>query len=256
MKRVCLMRVRLKRVLRATRGVAGLEFALIAPVMFLMVAGVFDMSKGIILWQQVYNAAHTIPVSASILSVQPDKTTSLTVEQVQETTSAIYAEMPWLRDGIEQGQRSVTLTSVTFTQTNPICVPLPLVPCPYTASVAWSVPYKDSRGTGGVSGFTQVVRACGNPTQVAPTQQLTKTQTPLTVLRTLNISAPDPILVADVHYQYTPMFLRFLTGPLDFWATGYWSVRTGDPAKTVAQQYTRYDIANAAGGANKCAGFP
>ena len=76
------------------------------------------------------------------------------------------------------------------------------------------------------------------------------------MLRTLNISVPDPILVADVHYQYTPMFLRFLTGPLDFWATGYWSARTGDPAKTVAQQYTRYDIANAAGGANKCAGFP
>lgn len=244
------------RFLFEDRAIAAMEFALIAPVMFLMVAGVFDLSKGIILWQQVYNAAHTIPVSASILSVQPDKTTSLTAAQVQETTSAIYAEMPWIRDGIEQGIRSVTLSSITFTQTNPACIPLPLIPCGYTASVAWSVPYNDNRGTGGNSGFTKVTRACGNPTQIAPTQPLTKLQTPMTVLRTLNISAPDPILVADVHYQYTPMFLRFLTGPLDFWATGYWSARTGDPTKTQSQQYTRYDIANEAGGSNKCSGFP
>ena len=52
----------------------------------------------------------------------------------------------------------------------------------------------------------------------------------LTSLPTANVTTPDPILVADVHYQYTPLFFNFFTGPIDFWACGLWPVRSVNPA--------------------------
>ena len=51
----------LKRFRSGRRGTAGLEFALIAPPMILLMIGVYDIAKAVILHQQVINAAHTIP---------------------------------------------------------------------------------------------------------------------------------------------------------------------------------------------------
>jgi hypothetical protein len=70
------------------------------------------------------------------------------------------------------------------------------------------------------------------------------------------VTNPDPILVVDVHYRYTPMFLNFITGPVDFWASGYWPVRSVAPGTAASQRYTKFDIANQLNGAGKCAGFP
>ena len=238
----------------AENGVAAMEFALVAPCVIVFVIGVFDISKALILNQQVYNAAHTIPVSASGLAVQPDKTTSLTVTQVQQSMSAIFAEMPWIRSGLETGFRSVTMSSIIFQKVDPSCVALPLIPCSYAPHVAWSVPYTEpaNRYANNGSTFQAITRSCMQLNQTAPTAGVASD---LTSLRTLNVVNPDPILVVDVHYQYTPVFLNFLTGPIDFWASGYWPVRSIAPSATPDQQYTKYDIANLNNGAGKCAGY-
>jgi len=238
---------------RDKRGVAALEFAIVAPMVFAFVVGVIDITKAMILQEQVYEAAHTIPITASNLAVQPDHTTTLTVAQAQQSMSAIFAEIPWLRGGIESGARSVTLTSVTFTLANASCNPQTTT-CAYLAQVAWSVSYADPSGRypGNANTFTAVTRACSNLTQVAPTAI---TPGNLTQLPTANVVNPDPILVADVHYQYTPMFLTFITGPVDFWASGYWSVRAVSANAAAGQQYTTYDLANQNGGVGKCPGF-
>ena len=80
-------------VLTDRRGAAAIEFAIIAPVLITLTIGVFDISRALTLQQEVYNAAHTIPTSASSMAVQPDKSTSLTVTQVQQALSGIYAEI-------------------------------------------------------------------------------------------------------------------------------------------------------------------
>ena len=232
---------------KARRGTISIEFALISPSLILVVIGVLDITRALILYQQVYNTAHTIPLSASSIAVQPDLTTSLTVDQVQQGLSAIYAEVPWIRSGTETGIRSVTMSSITFVQAVPACVPSATVACASTPFVAWSVAYQG----GNASGFSNVVRACGALKQTAASAGAAGD---LTSLRTAGISNPDPILVVDVHYRYTPMFFNFLTGSVDLWASGYWPVRVA-PNTILAQQYTRYDIANKAGGAGKCAGF-
>lgn len=227
--------------LRNRRAVATIEFALIAPVMIALVFGVFDISKGVILWQQVYNASRNIPVSASNVSVQADKSTQLTALQAQQAMSTIYAEMPWLRDQIETNpNKSVTLSSVAFVPISG-CIASPITNC-FQAYVTWSASYNGGAGQSS-NHFLPIRRPCGILTQKNPSDPVLPAQL-MSTLRTLGISEPDPILVADVWYQYTPVSLRFIGPVIDFRATGYWSVRSVDTTQGATQQYTSYTPAD------------
>ena len=238
----------LKGVGRSRRGTAAIEFALIGPALILLVIGSADIAKGLILYQQVCDAAHTIPLTASNLAVQPDKSTSLSVDQVQQTLSSIYAEIPLIRRGTETGVRSVTMSSVTFVQADPKCVPSLTVACASAPNVTWSIAY-----TGGnAAGFQNTVRPCATLKQTSSTGGAASD---LGSLRTGGVSNPTPLLVVDVHYRFTPVFFNFLTGPIDLWASGYWPVRSVAANTTIEQQYTKYDVLNQANGAGKCAGF-
>ncbi len=234
------------------RGVAALEFALVAPIMVVMMIGVFDIARAMTVQQEVYNATHSILVSASSLAVQPDKTTSLTPTQVQQSLSTVFAAIPGRRTGALSGVTGVILTSVSFTQSNPSCTPTAAAPCPYVPNVAWSVAYADPSGrNGGANTFQAATRPCMTLNQTGPTQE---TPGDLTSVRTLNLTNPDPMLVVDTHYQYTPLFFRFITGPIDFWSSGYWPIRSFS-SNSANVRWTRYDIANQNGGAGKCPGY-
>ena len=227
----------LSKLLRQRKAVAAIEFALLAPVMMILVIGVFDVAKGLIVWEEIYGAARNIPVSASSISVQSNKTTLLTPAQTRQTMSTIYAEVPWIRDLVEESPtKSVTLSSIAFV---PIagCQAGPATNC-FVPWVAWSTSYAGGNGQA-ANPFQTVRRPCGVLLQTGPTTPIQASQLMVT-LRTLGISKPDPILVADVHYQYRPFFLKFVTGPIDFWATGYWSVRSIDPTVNQTQQFTQY----------------
>ncbi len=238
----------MKSLRRCESGIAATEFAVITPFMLMLVVGVLDISKAVIIWHQVCNTSHAIPVSASTLSELPDKTTALTPEQAQQAMSTIYAEMPWMRDNIEKGIASVTLTAVTYKPQNN-CMPTPTVMCTYDAYVVWSVAYTGPYNTQNNFDAT-VVRPCGILTQINPTDPIVPPATQLTVVRTKSVTQPAPILIADVRYQYTPFFTKFVTGPVNFWETGYWPVRTVNTALNAVDQYTKYDPANPADPAN------
>ena len=100
--------------------------------------------------------------------------------------------------------------------------------------------------------FQLLTRPCGQLKHTTPTQNVPGD---LTLVRTLNLTNPDLMLVVDAHYRYTPLFFRFITGPIDFWSSGYWPVRSFDPGAAAGARWTRYDIANQNGGAGKCNGY-
>jgi Flp pilus assembly protein TadG len=234
-------------------AVSSVEFSLVTPLLLMMIIGVFDNSKAMILRQEVINTAHSISLTASLVAVQANGTTTLTQAQVQAVESDIFAEMPWLRSGVEKGTTSVTLTGVQFSA-------LPSSSCnPYTSCtywfpfIMWSVPYRPTN-TYGVP-FVYPTRACGVMT--SGVWNITSTQnTPLTLsnfmstLRVGGITYPDPIVVADVRYTYKPAFFQFVTGPIDFVASSYWPVRivpynsASFPGGGQASQLTSYDTAN------------
>jgi Flp pilus assembly protein TadG len=236
------------------RGSAALELTLAAPLLLLLVIGVYDISEALILQQELYNASHTIVTSASNVAVQPNASTSLTVAQVQQALSGIYAAMPTLRGGLQTGVHSATLTSISVQQADPNCIASASNACAYVAYAMWSVSYADPPGrfAGNLNTFSSVTRC---PTSHTPLKQVPPTQyTPgtLTSLPIMNVTTPTPTLVADVHYQYSPRFLSYITGPVDFWATSLWPVRSVNQTQAEPNQYTQYDLANAANGAGQC----
>lgn len=235
------------------RGIAAIEFALVAPVMIAMMIGVFDIVHAMTVQQQVYNTTHSVLVSASSLAVQPDKTTSLTTTQVQQTLSSVFAAIPGRRNGTLPGIASVTLTSVNFVQSDPKCVPSQAAPCSYVPMVAWSVAYADPASRfSGANTFQPLVRPC---MQLKQTTSTAGVQGDLTSVRTLGVTNPDAMLIVDTHYRYTPLFFRFVTGPVDFWSSGYWPIRSFNPNGAASARWTRYDITNQSGGVGKCPGY-
>ncbi len=212
------------------RSVAALEFALVAPILVILLFAVYDLSDALITYQEVYNAAHSIPASASSLAVTggTNGATNLTYQQVQLAASEIWAQIPALRSGFRDSSKSVTISSIVFELTNPACVPSasPPVQCSYTPFVVWSVAY-----IGGDSGraFNNTLRSCTvTLSQTLPGVGLSSD---MTNIRTANVTTPDPyvsppspILLVDVSLQYQPVF--GVLQPITFWANGFWPVRS------------------------------
>jgi Flp pilus assembly protein TadG len=246
----------LARLRRDRRSTAAMEFALIAPTIVAILLGVYEICNAAIVYEEVQNAAHAIPASASNLAVQGTGATSLTYAQIQLAESEIWAEIPQLRNGLQSGTVSVTITSVTFLKTVLACAPSKTATCAYTPTVAWSVAY-----AGGKSGraFGATYRSCtgqpgggqsnatlsagvvpGGLTNDAPqsagianTVATTWKNGDLTALPTFTVADPDPywappspILVVDVHLNYHPLFGLFFGNGIDYYGTGLYPVRS------------------------------
>jgi Flp pilus assembly protein TadG len=210
-----------RQVAARERGVVSLEFAAIAPVLLLMIIGAFDIARAIACWQQTLAAAQWVAMSASDLSVQVDSSTSLTPAQATMAMTAIYGAMPQIQEGLYTGNYSVTLSGVYYT-------PAGLA---NAASIIWSVPLLVGNGR-----QQTARRTCGTVQQVATMPQ---DSTNLKFVPTANVSIPTTLVVADVHYRFTPMFFNFITGPIDFWETYPFPLPIGANNQSVC-----YDIAN------------
>jgi len=210
---------------RARAAVAAMEFAILAPVMALLLIGVFDLGKAAILWEQVWSASRSISESASTLAIQPDGTTSLTQNQAQQALSLVFAESPWIASNIETGPRSAVLTSVSYSPSVAGCT----TQCSYVAVVEWSKYYQCSAGTICKVAFKPDLRPCVTLTQVraggprslttVPTRELSE------ALQRQNVTQPDPFLIADVRYTFKPWFYNLFTGDIALWASSFWPVR-------------------------------
>lgn len=227
------------------RSTAALEFALIAPILILLFFGVYDISDAMLTYQEVFTAARTIAASASNISVQGSNgATKLYYGQVQLEASGIFADMPTVRDGFHVGIKSITISSIDFeVAANQTSCTLG-VSCNYNAYVVWSAAYAGPPSPAAAS-FTPALRSCATETisngvatlnaasalsQVGPSAGAPGD---LTTIRTAKVTTPDvypappdPIIVVDVHYQYVPVFNLFIKKPVDFWANGYWPLRS------------------------------
>ena len=204
------------------RGTAAMEFAMVAPIMVVLIWGVFDVARALVAWEETYHAAEAIAQAAEKMSVTninyPNTTqplTALTASQMQDAMSTIYAEMPWLKlgagNGAFTGQYAVTLSGVSF---EPRCQANALDFCaPQTPNVLWS----SSLGLGGSQLKTAppnapylLDRLCGPLVAVNQfpndATQLTKMIDPNLVKVTLPKINDIPQVVADVQFTYAPSF--------------------------------------------------
>jgi hypothetical protein len=113
-----------------------MEFALAAPILLTLSLGVYDITRALLVWQQINNAAEAIVEAAEKLSLQnaPTGTATLSPAQIQQAMSTVYAQMPGLFPdrltspfgSIFLGPFGVTLSSVEFA---PLCNPYAKLPC-------------------------------------------------------------------------------------------------------------------------------
>lgn len=220
--------------LRDRSGTPAIEFALLAPVMFILLAGSYDITQMLIAMRQVTSTAQQIVEIATEQSVQPDQSSSLTVQQGYQAQSAIYALIPRLGFGTDTSLFSVTLSAVVFVATPAGCTAG--TNCSYVANTAWSTALSQGR---------HVTRPCGVIAQVLSTQQAT-----IATLPTAGMTALTSIVVADVSYIYQPLFSGFIIGPMTLQRTAFLPPRAGKPT-----QYVQYDTANATTNTAVCPGY-
>ncbi len=202
----------LKKLFKERRSVAALEFVLVAPLLILLLFGVYDLSSALITYEEVYSAAHSMAASISNEAVVSTGTTAgtnaLTYTQIQQAESLLWAEIPTLRSGLQDGVKSITVSSIVYeilpnttattttskgvttttVTTNGICTASATQQCNYVPIVVWSVAYQ-----GGDSNRTFDKPTDGTNTFSSGTWT-TLTGSPLTgdTLRSCNGTATTP----------------------------------------------------------------
>jgi Flp pilus assembly protein TadG len=250
------------RVAAERRAVAALEFALVAPIMGVMILGVFDASRALLAWQQTQNAAQAIAQAAEKLSVVTSSTTpQLTSAQMQEAMSTIYAEMPGLSagstpgsGGVLAGYYAVTLSEVLFYYAGSggaatLCPYANVASCgqPQYPYVLWTS-YLNKGGSYLLSG-SNYWRPCDvRLNRVYPSWSYAGTTgsppVPLTRLNQM-VDPSDfgalpvvlsPQVVADVEYQFQSIFSDILPAKttITFLASAALPTPVGDNSTTIA----------------------
>lgn len=222
--------------LRDRSGSPTIEFALVAPLMFTMLTGTYDITQAFIAMRRATSTVQEIVQIATEQAVQPDQTNALTVQQANQAMTAIYAMIPGLKTGADTSPFSVTLSAIRFFATNTGCAVGGT--CTYTGITMWSVALPQGQ---------QVTRApCGVVAQVSSDQQATTDNLPITNMTTLS-----SVVVADVSYKYRPLFSGFVTGPITMQRTAFLPPRAGKPT-----DYVQYDKDNAPANSAVCHAVP
>jgi len=126
----------LLRLLAARSALAGIEFALILPVMLTMLAGLVDISLAVITARRLTVAAADVALVASTMAVQSSSLNALNGQQAWQATTAPFAIFPAWRDLNGPHGFSITLSAVDFTGTPAGCT----TNCAgYIAATRWSV---------------------------------------------------------------------------------------------------------------------
>lgn len=233
---------------RGRRGTVAIEFAMVMPILVTAILGVVDTCRAIIAWQLLTSSAEAVAEIATAESAIPDSSGNyeLSDAQVQDATTAIYAFMPALNTGDggnDYSAFSVTLSAIQFTTATTATASCPSG----SACVMWSVvgSYSTNEGTFAVASLQE--RVCGT----ALTQNLPGSSPSLTTLPTSGLTGVNSLIVADVQYQFTPLFVKFITGPISMFRTAYLPARVGS-----ATPYVQYVAPTGAPTDFFCPGYP
>ena len=186
--------------LRARRGLAGVEFAILLPLLLTILCGVVDLSRAIIMARRLTVAADSVATIASTMAVQTAHLNALTGPQAWQATTAPFAMFPGWLSGPKPGDFAITLSSATFASAG----------SGYVANIAWSV----ANPAGQVR-----LRACGPLAAAADDAPSSLGALPVDAF------GPSSILVADVSGVFQPVFTAVFLGPFTLQRSAYVSPR-------------------------------
>jgi len=191
----------------ASGALAGIEFALICPVLLIMLAGVVDLSLAIVTGRRLTVAAADVALLASTMAVQSSNLNALSGIQAWQATTAPFAIFPTWRTAGTNNDFKITLSAVDFTATPAGCT----TGCTgYVATTRWSV----GNRTGQLA-----LRPCGALAAVADGGSASMATLPAGVF------GPISVLVGDVSTDFVPLFtdplLRVFAAPVTMLRSAY-----------------------------------
>ncbi|CAH2602015.1 conserved protein of unknown function [Rhodovastum atsumiense] len=220
--------------LRCRQGLAALEFAFLAPVLLLFLAGLHDLTTAFIAWQRLTATAQATAQIATLMAATASSPNTLTVNQASAAASVIYAYLP---DTVTAATSrfGVTLSSVVMTPTVSTCT----TACTYTAHVAWS---------GVFAGAATTARPCDGKT--AAISVAADSAEPTASTLPADAYSAAPLLVVDVAYTFTPLFTSVITGSFQMRRAAYFAPRTGE-----SSDWIRYFYAGSPDATAHCTGY-
>ena len=202
------MRTLSKRFALAQNGVAAIEFALLLPLLILMMLGSVELQRYMRIKRQLSLAAENI--AAIVAQRQSSDLTKLNFD-----FDAAYHLFPPAREAADWTKLIVhQITNVPFTPTVPGCTKN----CTYTANVAW---YWPSYDTG--FGLGNMRRQCGTLNGAATGATATGANIPAAMF------GPGSVVIVDLGYRFTPLFGSSLIAPIDLFRQGYANARFATP---------------------------
>jgi Flp pilus assembly protein TadG len=174
---------------------AGLEFALLSPVLLALFLGTIDLSGALLTARRMEIAAGSVAEIGTTGAAQTQALNVLTDVQAWQATTAAFALFPgWTPAGCTQN-------------------------CKYNAAIVWSVANE--------LGAKQL-RACGPLTSVPDAEATSYTTLPASNF------GPTSLLVADISYTFQPIFFGFLIGNIPMMQSAYVSPRIGNGIQLLA----------------------
>jgi Flp pilus assembly protein TadG len=182
----------------AKAAVAAVEFAVIMPMLLILMLGGGEAARYVNVSRQLTNLAYS---EANLVASRPATSASMTANDitfVQQATPVVFPQI--LKDAVRKGTAwsadqdfLFTISSVVFTPTPASCTSS----CTYKGAVAWSL-YQGGLTTAAVA---TKVRSCS----VAPVSASDTAAPSLTTLPA-DVFTSGSLIVVDLAYTYTPVF--------------------------------------------------
>jgi len=174
----------------STRGIAAVEFAMIVPVLLILLLASFDAGRAIALYMKVRASTFTL---ASITNQYSTSTNGIQTATMTTITNASARVLdPYPLSAVVEKITQVKATSLTAAT---VSWSYSLNGTAYSQGAAWTLPSQFRTMNGAISGS-----ACN--------------------------SFPCYYILAEVAYTYTPMFGAFITGPITLSDTVYVTPRS------------------------------
>jgi hypothetical protein len=230
----------IKTLWSSAEAIVSLEFALLMPIMIYTVLIATDIGNALSVTRRLTNAADVI---AQILSQTQNENGALGDADIIQAFNSLITTVPDILsspttgiagNGTTGGEPIVSsviqpiVSSVTFGPSNlgsggltkpaatATCITAGLIPkagpvtCT-TATVTWSA---------GLDNGGNNIRRCG-----ALTQASSNVVSPSLTALPPGLYTPGTVLVVDVIYVFTPTFTEWITGPITFQRTAYFTPR-------------------------------
>ncbi len=207
-----------------TSATSLVEFAVAAPVLIALLLGAVELNNEITAGRRLDQASYSI---AQIVSEAPDPPGTITETDLQMANDSAMVVFPLvLSDSSAKGESwssdvSITISNVVMTQKSNGT---------YKAEVAWS--------------WGANKRPCNKNLKPATSDDATPTTTTLPP----DAYAPGSIVVVDVVYNYTPLFMAKLFNGIAMSRSTFLQPRNVPPTSYIIHS-------GAAGGATLCPGY-